>query len=194
MISLNKTKVQVISEALGAKPDKNAGFNDLVLKGKRGEYDITLTVFKPFFPFGVGYMISFGDEENQESDVDSDTSQSLKLTVTPRFAKGLMSIFGRLFLFESKGLPVQDGKFESRFITTYNEKELMQAYFNAPGVKKTIWDLSMKQEFNELVINSEMGIYLYQPQSFNYLAVEKCEQTFDAMQILCDSLQEVFYE
>lgn len=194
MISLNKSKVQVISEALGAEPEKNTGFNDLVLKGKRGEYDITLTAFKPFFPFGVGYMISFGNEEIQEADTGSDTSQTLKMTIIPRFAKGLMSIFGRLFLFESKGLPVQDGKFESRFITTYNEKELMQAYFNAPGVKKTIWDLSMQQEFNELVINSEMGIYLYQPQSLNYLAVEKCKQTFDAMQMLCDSLQEVFYE
>jgi hypothetical protein len=192
LISLNKTKVQVISEAIGATPEKNTGFNDLVLKGKRGEYDITLTVFKPFFPFGVGYMISFGNEEAQ--DADFDTSQTLKLTVTPRFAKGLMSIFGRLLLFESKGLSVQDTKFESRFITTYNEKDLMQAYFNAPGVKKTIWDLSMKEEFNELVINSEMGIYLYQPQSFNYLAVEKCKQTFDALQMLCDSLQEVFYE
>jgi len=194
LIPVNKSKVQVISEALGAKPEKNTGFNDLVLKGKRGEYDLTLTVFKPFFPFGVGYLLSFPNAENAESNSDPEAPPPLKLTVLPRFAKGLMSIFGRLFLFESKGQSVQDGKFERRFITTYNERDLMFAYFSAPDVKKTIWDLSMKEEFNELVINSDTGVYLYQPQSFNYLAVEKCLSTFEALESLADSLTEVFYE
>ncbi|MDX2105746.1 MAG: hypothetical protein SFY67_05025 [Candidatus Melainabacteria bacterium] len=197
MIPVNKSKVQVISDALKVKPDKDTGFNDLVLRGKRGDYDIALTVFKPFFPFGTGYLLSFPGAENAETSNDVSDPEALpplKLTVLPRFAKGPMSILGRLFLFESKGQPVEDGKFERRFITSYNEKELMLAYFNAPMVKKTIWDLSMKEEFNELVINSDTGIYLYQPQSFNYLAVEKCESTFEAMEKLANSLTEVFYE
>jgi len=194
LISLNKSKVQVISEALGASPDKNSGLNDLILRGKRGDYDIVLTVFKPFFPFGVGYMLSYPNAVASEEEQDPSAPTALKLTILPRFAKGLTSIFGRLFLFESKGQPVQDSKFESRFIAGYNEKDLMLAYLNAPSVKKTIWDLSMQQEFNELVINSDSGIYLYQPQSFNYLAVEKCQSTFDAMESLANSLTEVFYE
>ncbi len=186
MIGVNKTKVQAICEKLKLKPEKESGFNDLVLKGKRKGYKITLTVFKPFFPFGVGYLVDFGQPEDEEP--------YLKMTVLPRFAKGLMAIFGRVLLFESKGMPVQDGKFERRFITTYNDKDLMLLYFAAQNVKKTIWDLSMKEEFNELVINSNTGIYLYQPQSFNYLAVEKCEKTFDALISLSESLTEVFYE
>lgn len=187
MIPVNTNKLQVICETLKAKPEKNSGFNDLVLKGKRKGYDFTLTVFKPFFPFGTGYLINFNmPDETQEP--------YLKLTVLPRFAKGLMSIFGRLILFESKGQTVKDGKFERRFITTYNDMDLALAFLENPGVKKLIWDLSMSEEFNELVINSNSGIYLYQPQSFNYLAVEKCEKTLDTMVKLAEAVTEVFYE
>ncbi len=161
---------------------------EVCVKGSILGFPASIEAINANWPFGVTYNLDTKiviDPSKQQGNVP------LKMTITPRSVKGIASIFARLFLFEAKGMPVGDKRFESRYIISYNNVRLAERFGRYPGVFENIVKLEQFCKFSELHILSDAGISLNQPRAFNSLDLDICRETFRIMgelgQVLFDA-------
>src|SRR5262249_36320800 len=121
----------------------------------------TLEAMYPNWPFGVMYTV--------ESRVVDDPSKSgepgARITIYPRMGRGLMGILTRIVLFESKGMSVGDKKLESHYILGWDDSPEAHRFLKYPGVSEFLQHLDGEAKFSELVIKTDAGIFLSQPNN-----------------------------
>lgn len=161
---------------------------EVCVKGSVLGFPASIEAINASWPFGVTYNLNTKiviDPEKQE------TSLPLKMTITPRTVRGPIAIIARLLLFESKGAPVGDKRYDSRYIISYNNVKLAERFARYPGVFENIAKLEQFCKFSELHIVSDAGISLNQPRAFNTLDLDICRETFrilgDLGQVLFDA-------
>jgi hypothetical protein len=161
----------------------------ICVKGSVLGFPATLEALGAGFPFGVMYFL-----ETQVVDDPSKppVTNELKMTVTPRYGRGMFAFFARVLLFESSGMKVGDKNMESRFIFTYNSYPLAQRFVKYPGVPEILEKLEQYGHFSEMTIKSDAGLYLSQPKSFRDLDLDVCRETFRLLGELGQVLFEAF--
>jgi hypothetical protein len=158
------------------------------IKGAVLGFPATLEAFSPQFPFGLNYVIETKvvDDPAQEPD---DTV--LKITFTPRMARGIMARLFRMFLFEPKGQPVDEPRIDSAFVCSYNNRDEAKRFGRYPGVAERLVALHRCSNFNDLVIKADAGLFLAQPVAFASVDLDVCREVFRLMgelgQVLFDA-------
>ncbi|MBI4534392.1 MAG: hypothetical protein HY711_10655 [Candidatus Melainabacteria bacterium] len=161
----------------------------ICVKGSVLGFPATLEAIHPNWPFGVMYYV---ETQIIEDPGKTKLSEPLNLTVCPRFGRGLMAFFAHLFLFEARGMSVNDKRLESRFIISYNDGAQAERYVKYPGNPDRIQRLEEFSKFSELTVRSDAGLYLAQPQSFRALDLDICRETFRLLGELGQVLFEAF--
>ena len=142
----------------------------------------------PNWPFGVMYTVESRvvDDPARQGDLPA------RITVYPRMGRGLMGILTRLVLFESKGMSVSDKRLESLYILGYDDSPTAHRFLRYPGVSEYLQQLDGVAKFSELVIKTDAGIFLAQPNNFNSLDLDVCRGTFRILGELAHILAEAF--
>lgn len=161
----------------------------ICVKGSVLGFPATLEAIHPNWPFGVMYYV---ETQIIEDPHKIRLSNSLNLTVCPRFGRGWTRFFAHLFLFEARGLSVNDKQLESRFIFSYNDGAQAERFVKYPGNPDRLARLEEFSKFTELTIRSDAGLYLAQPQSFHALDLDICRETFRLLGQLGQVLFEAF--
>lgn len=160
------------------------------IKGAVAGFPATLEAINPGWPFGVMYTI----ETHVATDPVNmpDPSRDSKIVICPRVGRGLMSIITKLLLFESSGRPVGDRKLENVFNFSYDERDVAERFAHYPGIADQLYFLEENAKFSEIVIRTQVGIYLAQPTSFNSLDLDVCRATFKSLGEIGRVLYEAF--
>lgn len=161
---------------------------EVCVKGSVLGFPASIEAINANWPFGVTYNLDTKvviDPSRQPSGIP------LKMTITPRHIRGPVTILARLLLFEAKGEPVGDKRFDSNFIVSYNNVKLAERFARYPGVFDNITKLEQFCKFSELHIRSDAGLSLNQPRAFGTLDLDICRETFRIMgeigQVLFDA-------
>jgi len=168
-------RIQAISQVIDGRQVVDNRPLEVCIKGSVLGFPASIEAINASWPFGVTYNLDTKiviDPSRQQSGV------SLKMTVAPRSVTGPIAIVARLLLFESKGMPVGDKRFDSRFVIGYNNVRLAERFARYPGVYENIAKLDQFCKFSELHIYSDAGISLSQPRAFNTLDYDICRETF----------------
>ena len=151
---------------------------DISIRGAVLGFPAMLEAFSPHFPFGLNYIVEtkIVDDPSQPPDDDA-----LKITITPRIARGFMGKLFRLFLFEPKGQSVDEPRIDSAFVCSYNNRDEAKRFGRYPGVAEKLVALQRCSNFSELLIKADAGLYLAQPVSFDHIDVDVCREIFRLM-------------
>src|SRR3990167_783790 len=147
----------------------------ICVKGSVLGFPATLEAVHPNWPFGVMYYV---ETQIVEDPHKAQRSDSLELTVCPRFGRGWMRFFSHLFLFEARGMSVSDRQLEGRFIFSHNDAAQAERFVKYPGNPDRFARLEEFSKFSELTVRGDAGLYLAQPQSFRALDLDICRETF----------------
>lgn len=157
---------------------------EVSIKGSISGFRATIEAIKPGFPFSTTLYI--------ETDVlgDGQKEALFSITVTPRVAKGLSGIIGKLLLLDAREAPTGSKIFDNEFIATSNNEAICQRFINYPGVAEKIRTLSRYCGFRELHIQGGKGLVLVIPNSFDSISYDKVKASFHELgelaQILFD--------
>ncbi len=146
------------------------------VKGIVSGFPVTLEVPQTPYPFGLTYFI-----ETNRFSKSKNNLQSFKLTILPKYARGPLSAITRFLFFEKRGQKIELAEFDSTFICKYDNGQLAKQFVHYPNVANNIFALEKMTQFNELVVKSDLGLYLVQPISFNSLDLSLCQKTFNLM-------------
>lgn len=159
------------------------------LKGTVLGFPATLEAISAGWPFGVNYFIETKVIEDPNHPNQEGT---LKLTILPRVARGLMQIFARVLLIEPRGQKVGDARLEKTFILSYNNIEDARRFCQYPGVYEKLIDLHNFAKFSELLIKADSGIWMAQPTNFRSLNPDQFKQTFKVLGDLGQIMFDIF--
>jgi hypothetical protein len=158
------------------------------IKGKVQGLAATLQAFYPGWPFGVQYII----ETEPNGLLAPDSNSGGRISLYPRVGRGLASFLTYLFLFEGKSMPVGDKDLEGQFNFVYDNREIAEEFVQLEGVADQLRELESQCHFSELIIRTDVGIYLAQPTSFNSLTESVCQQTFSLLAALAKEMKKNF--
>ena len=184
-----EAKKKAIAEILDGKVVDDSSRVEICIKGSLIGFPATLESFKSGFPFNVTYFIETETEAERKK---MGIVEPFKISISPRYTKGLLSFITRIFLFESKGDAVGDKKFESVYISSHNDYQLAERLIRYPGVIDEIKAIHKMSHFNELVLRAKYGVYLSQAKSFNQLDVDVARETFRSLSNLGQILFDAF--
>jgi len=157
------------------------------VKGIVAGFPITLEAIKVNYPFGVSYFL----ETNQFASKIS-KPESFKLTIMPKYMPGWLSIVSRILLFESRGQKLNLPELDRALRFQYDNGPEAKKFAHYPSVAQGILSLEKISHFNEMLINSNAGIYLSQPTAFSALDLNVCKEIFTIMAELGQVLFEAF--
>lgn len=158
------------------------------IKGKVNGFHAQMEAFMGSWPFSVTYVVQSHSQENTERN----PQEQAKITMIPRFGQGFFSFFTHVFLFEAKGMGVNDKKLERKFISTYDNKEPALRILKYPGIADILLTLESDCKLKELVIKTDGGIYMVQGSSFQFLDLDLCRATFNYLGQVAQVLSELF--
>jgi hypothetical protein len=182
-------KQERIAAMIDGKVVPDTGRVAVCVEGVIDGFPAKFEAFQPTWPFGVMYTV----ETNVVVDPNQpDNRPVAKIQVYPRMGRGFFTIFTRILLFEAKGQPVSNRKLEKQFSFNYDERIIAERFINHPGVAEVIEELDYHSKFSELVIKTDVGVYLAQPTNFNALELDTCKATFDGLTELAEVLFEGF--
>jgi hypothetical protein len=181
-------KAQDIAQIIDGRVVDDKDRVAVCVKGSVKGLPATLEAMYPNWPFGVMYTV----ESRVVEDPAKVGQPSARITIYPRMGRGFMSILTRVVLFESKGMSVNDKKLESRYIMAWDDSAEAQRYLKYPGVSEFLQQLDGEAKFSELVIKTDAGIFLSQPNNFNSLDLDVCRGTFRILGELAHILHEAF--
>lgn len=184
-----ETKMDTLAKLIDGRVVDQTQRVQVCLKGTVLGFPATLEAINAGWPFGVNYFIETKviedpDHPNQEG--------TLKLTILPRVARGLMQIFARILLIEPKGQKVGDNRLEKLFILSYNNADEARRFCQYPGVYEKLVDLHNFSEFSELLIKADSGIWMAQPTNFRALNADHYKQTFKVLGDLGQIMFDIF--
>ncbi|HEY9868236.1 MAG TPA: hypothetical protein V6D08_03655 [Candidatus Obscuribacterales bacterium] len=188
MIDLD-AKMQAVADIIEGRVVKDDQRVAVSIKGSVLGFPATLEAVHTGWPFGVMYFL---ETQVIEDPAKSAHKEPLKMTVMPRFGRGLFRFFAHILLFESQGQSINDKALESRFIFQYNDLPLAERFVKYPGNPDRLARLEEYSKFTELTVKSDAGIYLAQPKSFVALDLDVCRETFRLLGELGQVLFEAF--
>lgn len=190
----NLDKQQEIADLIQGTVEDQSDRVAVCIKGRFGPYPATLEAFMTHWPFGVMYSLETKDSSSSSlSEVEVDPGENAaKISISPRVNRGIFSIVGRLIFFEGKGMPTKSRQLESKMIFSYDNALVAQRFLRYPGVEEILLSLERDVKFSELIIRTDVGVYLAQGNSFNSLDRDVCLVTFKRLAELNDVLVESF--
>ncbi|MBY0356590.1 MAG: hypothetical protein K2W82_01205 [Candidatus Obscuribacterales bacterium] len=184
-------KQKTIAKLIDGQVVDSDGRVAVCVKGVAKGFPATFEAFSPGWPFGCSYAIETNLLQNPQSNANDNQA---KISVIPRVGRGLLSFFFHTFLFESKGMPVNDKKLQSRLIFSYDDQAVAMRFIKYPGVADLLLTLESECKMKEMIIKTDAGIYLSQANSFNSMNLDLCKATFNFMadlgQVLADSFSD----
>jgi hypothetical protein len=182
-------KLQAAAQILEGRVVKNDPAVEVCIKGSVFGFPAALKAIKSGWPFGVMYFL---ETEVVEDPNQAKRPDALKLTLSPRYGRGIWGFFTRLLLFEDSGMTVADKQLDSRFICNYNNAALAERFMKYPGVADNLLKLEHYCKFSEMQISSQAGIYMAQPKSFRALDLDVCRESFKILGQLGQVIFEAF--
>ncbi len=151
---------------------------EICIKGAVLGFPATLEAIRSSYPFGVTYFL--------ETQIIEDPSapaalRPLKLVLTPRYARGVLALIGRILFFEARGQKLAITSLDSKFICSTNDLDRAQSFAQYPGMEDKLTKLYKYSNFSELLIKTDAGICLSQPTSFNALNPDVFNEVFRLM-------------
>ncbi len=173
-----QSKANAVSSIIEGRVVDDTRRVEVCVKGTVLGFPATIEAIKTGFPFGVTYYIETKviDDPGVQPDPNA-----LKMTIFPRYAKGFMGFFARILLFESSGMKVNDKKFDSIFISQFNDRHEAERFVKYPSVMDKLLHLQRYTQFTELIIRANAGVCLSQPKSFKSLDLDVCRDTFQQL-------------
>lgn len=163
---------QLNGEVIADQPGLSA-----CIKGQIKGFSATVQAVYPGWPFGVMYIVA----TNPGAADAPPNPQAGRITLYPRVGRGIGSFFSFLFLFEGKSMPVGDRRLEDQFNFVYDNRDIAMQFVHQEGVADQIRNLESRCRFSELVIRTDMGLYLAQPKSFDKIDLAECMETLNLM-------------
>lgn len=133
------------------------------------------------FPFAISFHL--GIDKFVRSGADN-----FNLSILPKYARGKLSAITRFLFFERKGQKLGLSKLDASFVFKVDNILPVKALFGHAKASEAMLALEQQTHFNEMVIKSDVGIYLSQPVTFKELEPEHCKTTFNSMAILAEYL------
>ncbi len=158
------------------------------IKGTVNGFPAQLEAFMATWPFSTTYVVRTSTAENP----DRNLQEQAKIDMVPRFGQGIFSFFSHAFLFEAKGMNINDKMLEKKFIITYDSINPTMRIFKYPGISDILLILETDCKLKELVIKTDSGLYMVQDTSFQGLDLDLCHATFNYMGQIAQVLSELF--
>ena len=158
------------------------------IKGKVNGFPATLEAFMTGWPFNCTYVV----ESVLERDPDRHPEDGAKISVLPRMGQGLWGIFTHIFLFEGKGMSVNDRRLEKKLIFNYDLRDPALRLIKYPGIAETLMVLEEDCKLKELILKTNAGLYMIQGCSFDSLDLDLCSATFNYMAQVAQVINELF--
>jgi len=162
---------------------------EISIKGVVLGFPALLEAFSPHFPFGINYVVETKVVDDPSQPIEDE--DVLKISFTPRIARGFMARLFRMFLFEPKGQLLDEPRIDAAFVCTYNNRDEAKRFGRYPGVAERLVALSRCSHFTDLQIKADAGLFLAQPTAFERVDVDVCREVFRMMgelgQVLFDS-------
>lgn len=158
------------------------------IKGTVNGFRAQLEAFMIDWPFNVTYVVEtrVDDPERYER------QEQAKVSILPRMGQGVWSFFAHIFLFEGKGMSVNDRRLEKKLIFAYDNRDAALRIVKYPGIPETLLVLEEDCKLKEMVIKTDAGIYLIQGTSFKSLDLDLCNATFNYMAQIAQVMSELF--
>ena len=169
-----ESKKQAIAEILDGKVVDDSSRVQVCIKGSMLGFPTTIEAFRAGFPFGVNIYIETETEIERKK---QNIVDPFKISIRPRYVKGLLAIVSRIFLFESRGEKVGNKEFESRYVSQHSDYEMAEKFIRYPGIIENINELEKISQFNELVARAKYGVFLSQSKSFKQLDIDETRET-----------------
>jgi hypothetical protein len=178
-----QTKQEAVAEILsGTVVDDR----DRVAVSIRGTIDgcpARLEAVVPHWPFGVMYTV----ESIHQPDPNSSSPVS-RITLYPRIGRGMAGLLTNILLFEGNTTRVNEKRLDGVFNFNFENREHAERFIHYPTIGDSLLLLEERSQFSECVIRPDAGIYLTQPKSFNSLDLDNCEETFNILAQLVQTL------
>lgn len=184
-----EAKKTAIAKILDGKVVDDSNRVAVCIKGSLLGFPTTVEAFRPGFPFGVNYYL---ETETETERVKQNIHDPFKISIRPRYVKGILAFVSRIFLFESRGEKVGSKEFESRYVCLHNDYETAERFIRYPGVQETIQELEKISQFNELVARAKYGVFLSHSKSFKGLDVDEARETLKHLSNLGQVLFDAF--
>ncbi|HEY9774885.1 MAG TPA: hypothetical protein V6C81_14070 [Planktothrix sp.] len=184
-----EAKMELLAKIIEGRVVHDEDRVQVCIKGTILGFPATIEALNAGWPFGVNYFIETHviDDPNRPQDPNG-----LKMTFIPRVARGLVQIFARVLLVESRGQRVGDKRLESEFIMTYNNVDEAIRFSQYPGIAEKLKKLHKYSRFSELLVKAESGLWLAQPISFKSLDPDLFRETFKMLGDIGQVLFEAF--
>lgn len=188
MSNLAPDKVAMMARFIEGTSVEDIRF-DVNIKGTVNGFPATLQAIKATLPFGVTYTLETHviDDPNNPP-----RTNALRLTMSPRYARGFLSWIARIMLFEPQGQTLNDKRLEQLFMFNYNNQAEAERFIKYPGVYDNLVKLERCSNFTELTVRAHAGLALTQPQNFNSLDPDVFRETFRLLSELGRVLFEAF--
>lgn len=158
------------------------------IKGTVDGFPAQLEAFMTGWPFGVNYVV----QTRVIDEPHAPNAGGSKITILPRLGRGLMSVFSRIFLFESKGMYVNDRNLEKKLIFSYDYRDEALRIIKYPGIPDILLTLESDCKLKEMIIKTEAGIFFSQGVCFNDLDLDLCRATFNYLGQIAKVMSEMY--
>lgn len=180
-------KQRAVGKLIDGEPVDESDRVAICVKGKVLGFPAQLESFMVGWPFGVNYIVQtkvFADP----SSADGGT----KITLLPRLGRGPLSFFAHIFLFESKGMGVNDRNLERKIIFSYDDRDQALRIIKYPGIPEILLTLEQDCKLKEMTIMTNAGIYFNQGVNFKELDLDLCHATFNYLGQIAQVMAELF--
>lgn len=160
----------------------------ICIKGSVNGFPTQLEAFMATWPFSVTYMI----QTKVIEDPLCNPLEQAKITMSPRLGQGFFSFFAHVFLFEAKGMDVNDKKLERKFIVSYDNRDAALRIIKYPGIADILLSLESDCKLKEMVIKTDGGLYMTQGVNFRSLDLDLCQATLNYMGQIAQVLSQLF--
>lgn len=182
-------KQQAVANIIDGRVIDNTERVGVCIKGIVMGFPATLEAIGEGWPWPTTYTL----ETNPVVDpADREETYSAKISICPRVGRGFFRFFSNILLFEARGQSIGDKKLESKLIFSYDDRDLAERFIRYPGVGEHILALEHLSKFSEMVVKTDAGIYLSQPQCFKNVDLDVIRVTFREMAELGQVLFDAF--
>ena len=168
-------KMELFAKMIDGQIIRDTGRVAVCIKGTVQGMPATFEALYPKWPCGVMYTVEL------KQDPDAAPKRSAKITVYPRFGRGVGAFFSRVLLFESSGMSINDKRLENSLNFSYDDFKLAERFCHYPGVPDKLLSLEQQTRFSELIVKTDTGTFLSQPVSFDKLDADLFHVTFKAV-------------
>lgn len=184
-----ESKQRAVAQLISGEAVDDSDRVAVCIKGHVNGWPAQLDAFMVAWPFGCTYIVQsrIVDDPQQQHDLGG-----AKVTILPRLGQGLFSIFAHIFLFESKGMSVNDKRLEKKLIFSYDDKDTIMRIVKYPGIPEILMALEEDCKLKEMVIKTDGGVCFSQAVSFQDLDLDLCNATFNYLGQITQVMSEIF--